>query len=116
MTTTSSLGAVAEVREPVRGRHLSKLRIGWCDPEPCDCYAPAPKRCVCVSRAGRPRRDLSGQEDQAMSEWVMAHPVMTFCLGVFLLMTVDNVIGNICRWGITRRVLQAKKQESGLRE
>jgi hypothetical protein len=56
MTTTSSLGAVAEVREPVRGRHLSKLRIGWCDPEPLDCYAPAPKRCVCKDAQGYRRK------------------------------------------------------------
>jgi hypothetical protein len=56
MTTSSSLGAVAEVREPVRGRHLSKVQIRWSDPDPsCDCYAPAPKRCVCVSGAGRKR-------------------------------------------------------------
>jgi len=56
MTSSSSLGAVAEVREPVRGRHLSKVQIRWSDPDPsCDCYAPAPRKCVCVSRAGRKR-------------------------------------------------------------
>jgi len=52
MTTTSSLGAVAEVREPVRGRRLSKVQIRWSDPDPCDCYAPAPKRCECKDGAG----------------------------------------------------------------
>ena len=60
MTTSSSLGAVAEVREPVRGRNLSKVQIRWSDPDPsCDCFAPAPKRCVCVSRAGRKREHHS---------------------------------------------------------
>ena len=59
MTTTSSLGAVAEVREPVRGRRLSKVQIRWSDPDPCDCYAPAPKRCECVSRSGRKRQHHS---------------------------------------------------------
>ena len=56
MTTCSSLGAVAEEHHPQRGRHLSKLRIDWSDPDPsCDCFAPAPKRCECVSRSGRKR-------------------------------------------------------------
>ena len=56
MTSSSSLGAVAEVREPVRGRNLSKVQIRHSDPDPsCDCYAPAPRKCECVSRAGRKR-------------------------------------------------------------
>ena len=60
MTSSSSLGAVAEVREPVRGRNLSKVQIRWSDPDPsCDCFAPAPRKCVCVSRAGRKRRHHS---------------------------------------------------------
>jgi hypothetical protein len=56
MTSSSSLGAVAEVLTPQRGRHLSKLRIEWCDPMPCDCFAPAPRKCKCVSRSGRKRQ------------------------------------------------------------
>jgi hypothetical protein len=60
MTSSSSLGAVAEVREPVRGRNLSKVQIRWSDPDPsCDCFAPAPHKCECVSRAGRKRRHHS---------------------------------------------------------
>ena len=55
MTTSSSLGAVAEEHHPQRGRHLSKVQIRWCDPDPCDCFAPAPKRCECVSGTGRKR-------------------------------------------------------------
>jgi hypothetical protein len=56
MTSSSSLGAVAEVLTPQRGRHLSKLRIEWCDPAPLDSYAPAPKRCVCRDAAGFKRK------------------------------------------------------------
>ena len=56
MTSSSSLGAVAEVREPVRGRNLSKVQIRWSDPDPCDCYAPAPKRCECKDGAGYRRK------------------------------------------------------------
>ena len=52
MTSSSSLGAVAEVREPVRGRNLSKVQIRWSDPDPCDCYARAPRRCICRDFAG----------------------------------------------------------------
>lgn len=56
MTSSSSLGAVAEVLTPTRHRHLSPTQIRWSDPDPaCDCYAPAPQRCECVSRAGRRR-------------------------------------------------------------
>ena len=56
MTSTSSLAQETSVVQPARHRHLSQTRIGWSDPDPCDCYAPAPKRCECVSRAGRLRR------------------------------------------------------------
>ena len=56
MTSSSSLGAVAEVREPVRGRNLSKVQIRRSDPDPCDCYAPAPKRCECKDGAGYRRK------------------------------------------------------------
>ena len=59
MTSTSSLSRETEVLQPAKRRNLAKLRIDWCDPDPCDCYAPAPKRCECVSRAGRKRRHHS---------------------------------------------------------
>jgi hypothetical protein len=53
---SSTLAHVTEVSQSQRGRHLSKLRIGWCDPEPLDCYAPAPKRCACRDAAGFKRK------------------------------------------------------------
>jgi len=41
---------------PARGRMRSKCEIRHCDASPCDCYAPHPKRCVCVSRNGYHRK------------------------------------------------------------
>ena len=52
----SSLSQTTELLQSVRGRHLSKTRIGYSDPDPCDEWAPAPIRSVCRDRAGRLRK------------------------------------------------------------
>lgn len=56
MSTTSTLGTVAEVVTPSRHRHLTPTQIRHCDPGPLDRYAPAPKDAQCRDRAGYLRR------------------------------------------------------------
>lgn len=55
MSSSSSLSAPHDV-VPTRSRRLSPVRIEWCDPSPCDCFAPAPAGCRCRDRAGRLRK------------------------------------------------------------
>lgn len=41
-----------------------------------------------------------------MTQWCIAHPVMAFVLGIMLIITVDNAIGNVCR------VVKSKRSSS----
>lgn len=52
MTTSSTLGAVAEVVTPTRHRHLTPTQIRHCDPSALDSYAPAPRGARCVDGTG----------------------------------------------------------------
>ena len=62
MSSSSSLSAPHDV-VPTRSRRLSPVRIEWCDPSPCDCFAPAPAGCRCRDRAGRLRKRHSFDSD-----------------------------------------------------
>lgn len=42
--------------QPARHRGRSQTRIGHSDPDPGDCWAPAPKRWTCQDRAGYRRK------------------------------------------------------------